>query len=132
MSDHALSNGEFSGTANPRVKSAEGLFWMVLQPVLVLGSAFGRYHGTGEWMNHKLYALVIDPRTPPHLRGEDLGEAEGLQLEPRELAEDGFWLAFGAFPGARSSAASTARRFLKGSGPSATAHFWTSPLRRKA
>ena len=33
MSDHALSNGEFSGTANPRVKSAEDLFWMVLQPV---------------------------------------------------------------------------------------------------
>ena len=33
---------------------------MVLQPVLVLGSAFlVATMVTGEWMNHKLYALVM-------------------------------------------------------------------------
>ena len=50
-------------------------------------------------MNHKLYALVMVAIPVPLLIFAERiwGKRKDWQLEPRELAEDGFWLAFGAF-----------------------------------
>ena len=62
MSDQALGSADLGDGADaaPRAKSLQDIFWMVLQPVLVLGSAFlVATMVTGEWMNHKLYALVM-------------------------------------------------------------------------
>ena len=102
MSDQALGSADLDGGAEvaPRVKSLQDIFWMVLQPVLVLGSAFlVATMVTGEWMNHKLYALVMVMLPVPLLIVAERvwGKRKDWQLEPKELAEDGFWLAFGAF-----------------------------------
>ena len=102
MSDQALGSADLGDGADaaPRAKSLQDIFWMVLQPVLVLGSAFlVATMVTGEWMNHKLYALVMVMLPVPLLIVAERvwGKRKDWQLEPKELAEDGFWLAFGAF-----------------------------------
>lgn len=80
--------------------SLSDFLWTVAQPVLVLGSAFlVATMVTGDWMNHKLYALIMIMLPIPLLIFAEKiwGKRDDWQLEPKELAEDGFWIAFGAF-----------------------------------
>lgn len=82
------------------IKKLKDLFWMLLQPVLVLGSAFlVASMVTSGWMNHDIYAIVmIILPIPLLLIAEKFwGKRQDWKLKPNELAEDAFWLAFGAF-----------------------------------
>lgn len=75
------------------------MVWTVAQPVLVLGSMFlVATMVTGEWMNHKLYALFMAILPIPLLIVAEpiWTKRKDWILEPNELAEDGFWIAFGA------------------------------------
>lgn len=75
------------------------MVWTVAQPVLVLGSMFlVATMVTGEWMNHKLYALFMAILPIPLLIVAERiwTKRKDWILEPNELAEDGFWIAFGA------------------------------------
>jgi|TARA_B110000977_G_scaffold27234_2_gene34314 sterol desaturase/sphingolipid hydroxylase (fatty acid hydroxylase superfamily) len=79
-------------------RTMSDILWTVAQPVLVLGSMF--LVGTmvvDEWMNHKLYALIMIMLPVPLLIFAERiwAKREDWLLEPKELAEDGFWLAFG-------------------------------------
>jgi len=52
-----------------------------------------------EWMNHKLYALIMIVLPIPLLIFAERiwAKRKDWILEPRELAEDRFWIAFGVF-----------------------------------
>jgi len=79
---------------------AKAILWTVAQPILVLGSMIlVATMVTGEWMNHKLYALIMILLPIPLLIAAERvwTKRKDWILEPRELAEDGFWIAFGAF-----------------------------------
>ncbi|MFT4712036.1 MAG: sterol desaturase/sphingolipid hydroxylase (fatty acid hydroxylase superfamily) [Candidatus Azotimanducaceae bacterium] len=54
---------------------------------------------TGEWMNHKLYAIIMIMLPIPLLLVAERywSKRKDWLLKPNELAEDGFWIAFGAF-----------------------------------
>ncbi|MFT6642075.1 MAG: hypothetical protein ACJAUZ_003079 [Flavobacteriaceae bacterium] len=56
---------------------------------------------TSEWMNHKLYALFMIMLPVPLLIAAERmwSKRKDWILEPRELAEDGFWIGMGAFCG---------------------------------
>ena len=102
MSDQALGATDFSRGAGSgaRTRALRTFGWTIAQPILVLGSAFlVATMVTGEWMNHKLYALIMIMLPIPLLIFAERawGKRKDWQLEPREMAEDGFWLAFGAF-----------------------------------
>ena len=95
MSDQTVSPVPPSG-AGLRL---ETVLWTVAQPVLVLGSAFlVASMVIGGWADHKFYALVMVLLPIPLLllAERKWGKYAQWQLEPKELAEDGFWLVFGA------------------------------------
>ena len=75
------------------------LLWTLAQPVLVLGSGFlVASMIVGGWADFKLYAVVMAVLPIPLLllAERKWGKRQDWQLEPKEFAEDGFWLAFGA------------------------------------
>lgn len=92
-------NADAEPTAAPGSRISNFL-WMIAQPVLVLGSMFlVASMVTGEWVDHKAYALVmIMIPIPLLILAERIwAKREDWKLKPNELAEDGFWIAFGAF-----------------------------------
>lgn len=102
MSEESLDSTE-SSTEEPSVAEAlskRNFLWTILQPILVLGSMFlVATMVSGEWMNHKLYALIMIILPIPLLLVAERhwSKRKDWLLEPKELAEDGFWVAFGAF-----------------------------------
>ncbi len=73
--------------------------WTVAQPILVLGSMFlVATMVTGEWMHHKLYAVImIVLPVPLLLVAEKIwAKRQDWLLKPHELYEDAFWLGFAA------------------------------------
>ena len=98
--------------AEPRddVASAESesrlskVLWTVAQPVLVLGSMLlVATMVTGEWMNHKLYAVIMIVLPIPLLLVAERvwTKRRDWILKPNELAEDGFWIALARCYGGR-------------------------------
>ncbi|MBO6558001.1 MAG: sterol desaturase family protein [Pseudomonadales bacterium] len=81
------------------VLTLKRILWTVAQPILVLGSAFlVATMISDEWMNHKLYAVImILLPVPLLLLAERIWtKRKDWLLKPHELYEDGFWLAFAA------------------------------------
>lgn len=102
MSEGAMQLGATSRDARSAKQSLtlSKVLWTVAQPILVLGSMFlVATMVNGEWMNHKLYAVIMIVLPVPLLiLAERIwAKREDWLLKPHELYEDGFWLAFGAF-----------------------------------
>jgi uncharacterized membrane protein len=102
MSDQKLGAPGFStkGESTAKALRISHILWTAAQPALVLGSMFlVATMVTGEWMNHKLYALIMIMLPIPLLIFVERlwAKRKDWIVEPRELAEDGFWVAFGAF-----------------------------------
>lgn len=73
------------------------ILWALPQPILVLGSmVLVATMITGEWMHHKLFALVMMILPIPLLIFAERiwTKRQDWLLEPKEMAEDAFWLAF--------------------------------------
>lgn len=80
--------------------SVSNILWTIAQPVLVLGSMFAVASMiTGQWMDHKLYALIMVMLPIPLLIFAERiwTKRSDWILKPKELAEDFFWLGFAAF-----------------------------------
>lgn len=74
--------------------------WAVPQPVLVVGSMLLVATMISEqWMNHKLFgAIMIILPIPLAIFAERIWtKRKDWLLEPKEMAEDAFWLAFAGF-----------------------------------
>lgn len=105
MSDQAVESsfgGEHSTgeQLSSKAWSLNRILWMSVQPVLVLGSMIlVATMVSGEWANHKAYALVMIILPIPFLIVAERiwSKRKDWILEPHELAEDGFWIAMGAF-----------------------------------
>lgn len=101
MSDQSISGINILNedkNASPQTWDRQAILWSLPQPILVLGSmALVATMVTDEWMNHKLYALFMMVLPIPLLIAAEhiWTKRKDWLLEPRELAEDGFWLASG-------------------------------------
>lgn len=79
--------------------SLRDLSWTIAQPVLVLGSAFlVAAMIAGEWMDYRLYALIMILLPVPLLLVAERiwAKRKDWLLKPQELWEDTFWLGFAA------------------------------------
>lgn len=77
--------------------SANDWVWASAQPVLVMGSMFlVATMITQQWMNHELFtAIMIILPIPLAIVAERIWtKRKDWLLEPKEMAEDAFWLAF--------------------------------------
>jgi sterol desaturase/sphingolipid hydroxylase (fatty acid hydroxylase superfamily) len=85
-----------SATTTPTPRKWRDFLWTLPQPILVLGSMFAVATAfTHEWTDPKLFALImmILP-LPLVLFAEQIWtKRQDWLLTPKELAEDGFWLA---------------------------------------
>ena len=102
MSEQSLEPSDLAidSEAATNAFSLPEILWTVAQPILVLGSMFlVATMVTSEWMNHKLYALIMIVLPIPLLIAAERiwTKRKDWILEPKELAEDGFWIAFGVF-----------------------------------
>lgn len=76
------------------------LLWAVSQPVLVIGSMLlVATMVTEKWMDHKLFAaiMIVIPIPLLILAERIWTKRPDWLLEPKEMAEDAFWLAFAGF-----------------------------------
>lgn len=90
-----MSERSPSSVADTISTGPERLFWMSVQPVLVLGSLFlVASMVVGNWADQKLFALIMAMVPIPLLvfAERKWGKRQDWQLEPHELAEDVFWL----------------------------------------
>lgn len=77
--------------------TASDIIWTGIQPVLVLGSmVLVASMITGAWADHELFALIMIILPIPLLIVAERiwTKREDWLLEPKEFAEDAFWLAF--------------------------------------
>ncbi len=84
--------------STPQIWDRKAFLWSLPQPILVLGSMFlVATMVAHEWMNHRLYALIMMVLPIPLLIAAERiwSKRKDWILEPHELAEDGFWLAMG-------------------------------------
>lgn len=101
MSEFTVENSDDLPSEKKRITDAwttKDFLWAMPQPILVLGSmALVATMVSDEWMNHKLYALVMMILPVPLLIFAERiwTKRKDWILEPKEMAEDGFWLAFG-------------------------------------
>ena len=80
--------------------SINELIWSSVQPVLVLGSMIlVATMITNQWFDHELFAVImIVLPIPLCIFAERIwSKRKDWLLEPKEMAEDAFWLAAGAF-----------------------------------
>jgi len=80
-----------------RVQTLKDSVWAVSQPVLVLGSMFlVATMITEKWLDHKLFtAIMIVLPIPLIIFAERIWtKRSDWLLEPKEMAEDAFWLGF--------------------------------------
>lgn len=100
FSTHTATGTRATANEEKEVASAKDLLWALPQPILVLGSmaAVATMIQT-EWMNPDLFAtIMIVLPIPLLLVAERLWtKRRDWLLEPKEMAEDAFWLAFAAF-----------------------------------
>ncbi|HBW82856.1 MAG: hypothetical protein CMD92_05570 [Gammaproteobacteria bacterium] len=86
--------------ASPAPSKLSDIVWMMVQPVLVMGSLI--LVGTMvalEWMDHELFAaiMIIIPIPICMLAERIWTKRKDWLLEPKEIAEDVMWLTMGAF-----------------------------------
>lgn len=84
--------------STPQIWDRKAFLWSLPQPILVLGSMFlVATMVAHEWMNHRLYALIMMVLPIPLLIVAERiwTKRKDWILKPNELAEDGFWLAMG-------------------------------------
>ena len=99
MSDQAenLHNDLPSGESAAKAWTQKDVMWALPQPILVLGSMFlVATMITQEWMHHKLFAAIMIVLPIPLLIFAERiwTKRKDWLLEPKEMAEDAFWLAF--------------------------------------
>jgi sterol desaturase/sphingolipid hydroxylase (fatty acid hydroxylase superfamily) len=104
VSEQALNPAELSqgGERRTSTKSWNDVFWTLVQPVVALGApllvATTLLADVWGEADRKLFALVmIFLPIPLFVFAERRWGREDWKLKPSELAEDGFWLAMGAF-----------------------------------
>lgn len=98
--EQQVSDNQTAAQSSAQTLSLEKILWTIAQPVLVLGSMFlVASMVTGEWMDHKLYALIMVMLPIPLLIYAERiwTKRKDWILKPKELAEDFFWLGFAAF-----------------------------------
>jgi len=104
MSDQAMGPAELALGQDGRtgVKSWEDVFWTMLQPTIAMGAPLlVAVTLLGDFWNEadrKLFALVmIFLPIPLFVWAERRFGRDDWKLKPSELAEDGLWVAMGAF-----------------------------------
>ena len=104
MSENALDPAELpqSTRPSPTTRSWEAIFWTLLQPTVAMGAPLlvAVTLVTGVWAeeDRMLFALVmIFLPIPIFVWTERRFGRDDWKLKPSELAEDGFWVAMGAF-----------------------------------
>ncbi len=99
MSDQVedLPKDIVSGEPARKAWTKKEVIWALPQPILVLGSMFlVATMITEEWMHHELFAaIMIVVPIPLLIFAERIWtKRKDWLLEPKEMAEDAFWLAF--------------------------------------
>ncbi|MEE4383887.1 MAG: hypothetical protein V2J02_17940, partial [Pseudomonadales bacterium] len=104
MSDQALNPADLSQGEERRssARTWSDVFWTWLQPAVGMGApllvAVTLLSDVWDEADRKLFALVmIFVPIPLFVYAERRWGREAWKLKPSELAEDGFWLAMGAF-----------------------------------
>jgi sterol desaturase/sphingolipid hydroxylase (fatty acid hydroxylase superfamily) len=102
MSEQMMDLDSIEGEENPvkQAITASDIFWMSVQPVLVLGSMIlVATMVASEWANHKLYAVIMIMLPIPVLLIAErfLAKRRDWLLKPAELWEDAFWYGMGIF-----------------------------------
>jgi sterol desaturase/sphingolipid hydroxylase (fatty acid hydroxylase superfamily) len=102
MSEQMMDLDSIEGEEKPvkQAITASDIFWMSVQPVLVLGSIIlVATMVASEWANHKLYAVIMIMLPIPVLLIAErfLAKRRDWLLKPAELWEDAFWYGMGIF-----------------------------------
>ncbi|MEM9386168.1 MAG: sterol desaturase family protein [Pseudomonadota bacterium] len=96
MDPAAATADSVGASAAPRW-TRKDMLWALVQPTLVLGSmVLVATMVVGEWFDHKLFAaMMIVLPIPLVIVAERIWtKRDDWLLEPKEMAEDAFWLAF--------------------------------------
>ena len=100
MSDNTQDFRSYQAVADEVGKQAvttKDWLWAFPQPILVLGSMFlVAAMITEQWMDHKLFAAIMIVLPIPILIFAERiwTKRTDWLLEPKEMAEDAFWLGF--------------------------------------
>lgn len=93
-------NLEVAASVSAENKTYDGIVWRSVQPILVIGSmVLVAIMVASDWIHHELFAaIMIVLPIPLVIFAERIWtKRKDWLLEPKELLEDTFWLAFGAF-----------------------------------